>query len=127
MSGCGVTSPSNNASITNGTAGAGVMVGVSEASGVAVIANAVTACVAVLKGASVSVAVGIVGVDDWIWKTGTAGSSICTGLAKIASTMPARMEMPRNENARLARVVFCSRLRKLIERLDSWRARMPMT
>lgn len=122
-----MTFPSNNASITNGTAGAGVIVGVSEAGGVAVIANAVTACVAVLKGAVVSVAIETVGVDDWTSKIGTAGSSICMGLAKMASTMPARIEMPRNENARLARVVFCSRLRKLIERLDSWSARMPMT
>lgn len=121
-----MTSPSNNASITNGTAGAGVTVGVSETAGVAVKTNAVTACVAVLKGAIVSVGARVE-VGDLMSKIGAVGKSNCTGLAKMASTMPARMEMPRNENARLARVVFWSRLRKLIERLDSWSARMPMT
>lgn len=100
---------------------------VAEATGVAVIANAVTAWVAVLKGASVFVAMAMVGVDELLSKAGTDGSSICSGLATIARMMPARMEMPRNENAHLARVVFCSRLRKLKERLDSWSARMPMT
>lgn len=95
------------------------MVGVSETAGVAVKTNAVTACVALLKGAAVSLGASAVGVGDLISKIGTVGKSNCAGLAKMASTMPARMEMPRNENARLARVVFCSRLRKLIERLDS--------
>ncbi|MBL8076984.1 MAG: hypothetical protein JNM55_03405 [Anaerolineales bacterium] len=47
MFGWGVTSPSNNASITNGTAGTAVTVGVDEARGVAVNANSVTAWVAV--------------------------------------------------------------------------------
>ena len=50
-----MTLPSNNASITNGTAGTTVEVGVSETAGVAVIAKAVTACVAVFNGANVSV------------------------------------------------------------------------
>jgi hypothetical protein len=102
-------------------------VGVSETAGVAVKTKAVTACVAVLKGAGVSVDASAVGVGDLMSKIGTVGNSNCAGLAKMTRTMPAKMEMPRNENARLARVVFCSRLRKLIERLDSWSARMPMT
>lgn len=123
-----MTSPSNNASITNGTEGAGVTVDVAEATGVAVIANAVTACVAVFKGAVVSVGVSeAIGVGDLNSRAGMDGNSNCDGPAKMASAMPARIEMPKNENARLARVVFCSRLRKLIERLDSWSARMPMT
>ncbi len=125
--GWGVTLPSNNASITNGTAGWAVMVGVSEATGVAVIANAVAACVAVFKGTGVSVGIASVGVGDLISKAGMEGSSNWMGLAKIASTMPARIEMPRNEKAHFAREVFSSRFRKLIECLDFWRARMPMT
>lgn len=40
---CGVTLPSNSASITNGTAGCAVTVGVAETIGVAVMAKAVTA------------------------------------------------------------------------------------
>lgn len=52
---CGVTSLLNNASITNGTAGKAVNVGVAETAGVAVSAKAVAACVGVLRGAKVSV------------------------------------------------------------------------
>jgi hypothetical protein len=126
MLGCGVTVPSNNASITNGMAGSAVTVGVSETAGVAVSANAVTACVAVLNGCGVSVEVGGAAVGDLISKRGMAGSSMPAGRAKSRSAMPAKMDTPRNEKARRARAVFCSRLRKLIERLDSWRARMPI-
>jgi hypothetical protein len=74
MPGCGVTVPSNNASITNGMAGSAVTVWVSEATGVAVNAKAVTACVAVFKGCAVSVEVGGAAVGDLISKRGMDGS-----------------------------------------------------
>jgi hypothetical protein len=126
MPGCGVILPSNNASITNGMAGSAVTVGVSEATGVAVNANAVTACVAVFKGCGVSVEVAVAGVGDLISKKGTVGSSNCVGCAKMTNAMPASINTPRDVKARRAREVFCSRLRKLIERLDSWRERIPI-
>jgi hypothetical protein len=108
--GWGVTFPSNNASITNGTAGSTVNVAVAEAIGVAVISNGVTACVAVFCGAGVSVGSAIVGTGDLASRSGMDGSSNSAGLAKMASAMPARIETPKNENARLAREVFSSRL-----------------
>lgn len=111
--------------MTSGTAGAAVKVGVAETAGVAVNANAVTASVAVFSGAMVSVGV-TCGVEDFDSKRASDGNSNCAGRPKIRMPMPATMNMARNENARRARVVFCSRLRKLMERLDSWRARMPM-
>jgi len=55
------------------------------------------------------------------------GSSKFIGCAKNKRAMPVKIKMPKKEKALRARVVFCSRLRKLMERRDSCRARMPIT
>lgn len=79
-----------------------------------------------LSGAKVSVGAKAVGIGVLLWKMGIAGNLNRNGWANNANTIPAAVSKPRTEKACLARTVFCSRARKLMERLDSCKARMPM-
>jgi hypothetical protein len=90
----GVTSPSNNASTTNGTAGSSVTVAVGEATGVAVMTKLVAACVGVSSGASVSVTVEA-GCGEEISNAGISGSVTPPEIPAITTAIPATINAPR--------------------------------
>lgn len=104
--GCGVTSPSNNASTAKGMAGWGVGDGVVEIAGVVVSMKLVGKLSGLFAGAGVCVnsrdAMGV-----RVIKKGKDGRLKLLTWVSATNETPARTKNPSIEKARCARTVFC--------------------